>query len=146
MIKLYLIFGYLFLMSCHHTVPKGYSLINGKYHNFSKTECFDTYEKIKKLWAHNSKYEDCYLFDKKIINLINREKDCFIGLSIAEIEELFGIRSENGISIGNDIRYFISDNCPYKWYIKKRNLILKFSYDKSFGVHDVYIGRDAILD
>ncbi len=128
MIKLFFItITCLFLAFGCGTPHKGYKLVNGELINSINSKCTLFFKEVKEKWAI-SQDSGCYYYHKKLSQKIIENKDCFIGIEIAEIEKLLG--SPSVVSIPN-YDYELSKNCYTTNKYLNKFYTLKFVGDKT---------------
>jgi len=95
---------------------KDYNLVSGEIISSQDANCEKLYSYVKKKWAAHKNNDKCYYHYKKLSRKIIEEKNCFIGLNIKEMVNLFGVPSS--ISEQN-YHYFMQKDCNDKSFSRE---------------------------
>ena len=86
--SLFLIFT-IYGISCTMTIPKNYHSVKTSAVLPSEGNCRNTFEFVNKKWfVHNE--NRCCLYNEKVTNLIERDAQCFVGLTREQVKMVLG--------------------------------------------------------
>ncbi len=131
------------ILGCN-TIPKGFKPVNGSLSMPADEICSITFDKIQEKWAIHNEVK-CFYYNKKLIQEILDNENCFVGLDTSIVISLFG---QPNLKAKDILRYSVAKECneSNQFY---GDFSLKFKIDFNSNpsiISSIKFGKVAVLD
>lgn len=147
--KINIISFVLFICFCGcNTIPKEFDLVNGSFDESIEEDCNKLFQEVQKKWAiyaGNSDYADGYFYNKKLVERIVNNENCFIGLDTSHVISLFG---NPNLKEKDVMKYNMAakkDGEVYDFY-GGYYLFFKIDYNASNTISTVKLGKVSVVN